>query len=74
MCITNPVSYLCIKIGNFPTKKADREALEELAEFKVQLEEIRSQEKLAKQGYRYGLKECFEPITKSVADTTEKAT
>ena len=55
----------------YPIKKEDLEKLEELASLQVQVEEVRSQEKLGKQKFHEKKKKLNEPFTDTIKNTSE---
>ena len=59
----------------FPIKnREDLQKLNESVSLQNQVKVVRLQDKLGKQNFHEDLKEVFEPITKSLADTCEKIT
>ena len=54
--------------------KDDLKDLEGLDDLQSKVKQVRLVEKLGKQGYRYDIKELFEPITKSNKDASEEVT
>ena len=50
----------------------DLKDLEGLQDLKSRIKQVRLLEKLGKQGFHYDVKEIFEPITKTVADISQK--
>ena len=53
-------------------RKYDLKDLEDIDDLQSKVKQVRLVKKLGKQGYRYDLKELFEPITKPVTDSNRK--
>ena len=59
----------------FPIKdREDLEELNELASLQDQVKVVRLQDKLGKQNFHEDMKKVFEPVTKSLENTSEKIT
>ena len=59
----------------FPIKKSENvEKVEEIASIKIQVEDLRLQDKLGKQTFHEDMEREFEPVTKSTKDVSEEVT
>ena len=70
---TNPFPNQTYEYDNlFFQKKVELNKLEELAELQSEVNNVKLEEKLGKQGFLYDTNESFELVTKTVADTSRK--
>ena len=65
----NHINFSIYKHDN--CEKKGLKVLEDLEDLQSEVKQVRFVEKIGKQGYHYNIRELFEPITKTLTDTSQ---